>query len=71
MWISTRNGQIVVNGNTSSGAMLEVFNAVGQKVISRNLSTTNMLLNNNLSAGAYLVKLTNEGKSITRKIIID
>ena len=51
--------------------MLEVFNAVGQKVISKNLTSANALLNNNLAAGAYLVKLTNEGKSITRKIIID
>jgi hypothetical protein len=70
VWISTRNGQIVVNGTTNR-VMLEVFNTVGQKVISKNLGTTNMLLNNNLAAGAYLVKLTTEGKSITRKIIID
>jgi len=70
VWISIRNGQIVVNG-TANRVMLEVFNSVGQKVISKNLGTTNMLLNNNLAAGAYLVKLTTEGKSITRKIIID
>ena len=70
VWISTRNGQIVVNG-TANRAMLEIFNAVGQKVISRNLSGTNIQMNNNLAVGAYLVKLTNEGKSITRKIIID
>jgi len=70
VWFSTVNGQIVVSGFTS-GAIVEVFNVVGQKVLSRNLGTTNMLLNNNLAAGAYLVKLTTEGKSITRKIIID
>ncbi|MEI6753748.1 MAG: T9SS type A sorting domain-containing protein, partial [Paludibacter sp.] len=70
VWISTRNGQIVVNGSTNRET-LEVFNAVGQKVISRNLTGTNTQGNNNLPAGAYLVKLTNEGKSITIKIIID
>jgi len=70
VWISTRNGQLVVNG-VANGAMLEVFNAVGQKVISKNLGNTNMLLNNNFATGAYLVRLTNEGKSIIRKIIID
>ena len=70
VWISTRNGQLVVNG-ISKGATLEVFNALGQKVISRNLTGTNAQLNNNLVTGAYLVKLTNEGKSITKKIIID
>ena len=70
VWISTRNGQLLING-AGNGATLEVFNAVGQKVISKNLTGTNVQGNNNLAAGAYLVKLTNEGKSITRKIIID
>ena len=70
VWISTRNGQIVING-TANRATLEVFNTVGQKVISRILSGTNIHENNNLPVGAYLVKLTNEGKSITKKIIID
>ena len=71
VWISTRNGQIVVNGSAATGATLEVFNTVGQKVISRNLTGTNVQLNDNIAPGAYLVRLTNEGKSITRKIIID
>ena len=67
LWISSRNGQLVLNGNASSSATLEVFNAVGQKVISRNLTETNAQLNNNLAAGAYLVKITNQGKSVTKK----
>ncbi|MEI6754999.1 MAG: T9SS type A sorting domain-containing protein, partial [Paludibacter sp.] len=71
VWISTRNGQIEVNGNTNNKTMLEVFNALGQKVISKNLTGTNAQLKNSLATGAYLVKLTTEGKSITRKIIID
>ena len=70
VWISTRNGDIVVNGATNR-VMLEVFNTVGQKVISRNLTGTNIQLYNSLATGTYLVKLTTEGKSITRKIIID
>jgi len=69
-WILTRNGQIIVNG-TVNGAILEVFNTIGQKVISRNLTGTNNTLNNNLSAGAYLVKLTNGGQNFSRKIIIN
>ena len=70
VWISTRNRQIVVNG-TANKATLEVFNAVGQKVISKNLTGTNIQENNKLPVGAYFVKLTNEGKYITKKIIID
>ena len=71
VWISTLNGQIVVNGTASNRVTLEIFNAVGQKVISRNFTGTNVQGNNNLTTGVYLVKLTNEGKSITKKIIID
>ncbi len=70
VWISTHNGQLVING-TSAKVSVEVFNTIGQKVISGNITSTNAQLNNNLSPGAYLVKLTIEGKSITKKMIID
>ena len=70
LWISLHNSQISVNGITS-GATLEVFNTLGQKIISRNFSGANIQLNTNLAAGAYLIRLTNEGKNIVRKIIID
>ena len=71
VWISTRNGELMINGTIRSGVRLEVFNAIGQKVISRNLTTANALLNNTLATGAYLVKVTNEGKSVIKKVIID
>ena len=70
LWISTCNGQLVING-AGNGASLEVFNAVGQKLISKSLTRSAIQTNKNLPAGAYIVKVTNEGKSITRKIIID
>ena len=72
VWISTNaNGQLMINGKVGNGAKIEVFNSVGQKILSRNLTNSNALFNNTLVAGAYLVKLTNEGKSITKKVIID
>jgi len=71
VWISTRNGEIMINGTLGSGARLEVFNAIGQKVISKNLNKSNVQQNNSLVAGAYLIKVTNEGKSVIKKIIID
>ncbi len=69
VWFSTVNGQIVVNG-VINGAILEVFNAVGQKVVSGNLTTT-AYHTRNLPAGAYMVKVMQEGKYITKKIIVD
>ena len=71
VWISTCNGQIMINGIGTSEANLELFNALGQKVSSKNLTKTNTQLSTNLAAGAYLLKITIEGKTITRKIIID
>ena len=71
VWISGRNGQLMINGAPGNGAKVEVFNAVGQKIISENLNGSNHLLNNDLAAGAYLVKLTIAGKTITKKVIID
>ena len=71
VWISTQNGQLVVNGIAANETTLEVFNALGQKVISRNLTGANVKTNNTLVAGTYLVKLSTGGKSTTRKIIID
>jgi chitodextrinase len=71
IWISSLNGQLVVNGITNNNTMLEVFNAVGQKIISRNLTGSTIDLNTGLVSGAYLARVTFEGKSITRKIIID
>ena len=71
VWISNRNGKLMVNGTVGNGAKVEVFNSVGQRIISCNLTNSNALLNNTLAVGAYLVKLTNEGKTITRKMIID
>ena len=71
VWISGRNGQLMINGAAGNGAKVEVFNAVGQKIISGNLNGSNHLLNNDLACGAYLVKLTVAGKTITKKVIID
>ena len=71
VWISSRNGQLVVNGTKNNKTMLEVFNAVGQKVISRNLTDSTIELESKLVSGAYLVRITFEGKSVTKKVIID
>ena len=71
VWISTRNGQIMINGVNGNGARLEVYNAVGQKLFSGNLTGSNTPLNTKFAAGTYLVKLSSNGYSVTKKLIID
>ena len=71
VWISLNgNKQIVVNG-ASGETKVTVYNAIGQKIASSNLTNTTKVLNNNLVSGVYTVAVTNAGKTITRKIIID
>ena len=70
VWISICKDQIVLNSMTN-GATLDIFNIIGQKVISRIMTESTVQLNKNLPVGTYLVKLTNKGKSITGKIIVD
>ena len=71
VWISTQNGHIVVNGNSSSETKLEVFNAVGQKVLSRNITKPTVELTNTFTPGVYMVTITISGNKTTKKIIID
>ncbi len=71
-WISTNaNGQIIVNGNLSENSSVAIYNAIGQKIMSRNLTRANASLGISLQAGVYLVTLSNAGNTITRKVIID
>ncbi|MEI7527085.1 MAG: T9SS type A sorting domain-containing protein, partial [Mariniphaga sp.] len=71
LWFSTQNGQIMINGVNGNGARLEVYNAVGQKVFLGNLTSSNTPLNTKFAAGTYLVKLSSNGYSLTKKIVID
>ncbi len=69
VWITTNaNGQIIVNGNATGKVV--VYNAIGQKIASANLTNATNVLNNSLASGVYTVTVTNAGKSITQKVII-
>ena len=71
-WISTNaNGQIIVNGNLSENSAIAIYNAIGQKIMSRNLTQTNAALRTSLLPGVYMVMVSNAGKTISRKVIID
>jgi len=71
-WVSTNsNHQIMVNGNSIENTSVSIYNAVGQKILSRNLIQANAPLGTSLKAGVYMVTISNAGKTITKKIIID
>ncbi len=71
-WISTNaNGQIIVNGNLNENSSVAIYNAIGQKIMSKNLTQTNAPLGSSLQPGVYIVTVSNAGKTLTRKIIVD
>ncbi|MEI6754786.1 MAG: T9SS type A sorting domain-containing protein [Paludibacter sp.] len=72
VWISTNaSGQLIINGNVNAETSLSVYNAVGQRVVSTNLTSNINVLDYRLSAGVYTVTLTSAGKTATTKIIIN
>ena len=59
---------ITVFGITTA-AKIEVFSTLGQKVFEQNF-TGETTLHVNLTAGIYLAKITSDGKSLVRKIVV-
>jgi YDG domain len=69
-WISTNaNGQIVING-ANGETTVAVYNSVGQKLVYQRLTSTVKSLCN-FVPGVYMVTVTNAGKTLTKKVIID
>ena len=71
-WISTNaNGQIQINGIPGGTSTVAVYNAVGQKLICKNLTSTIHALETELVPGVYFVTVSTNGRSITRKVLIN
>lgn len=61
------NGQLIVNGEGT----LQIFDAIGRKCITKQLSTANSQLSTaNFPSGAYVLRLINGNKVRTQKIVI-
>ena len=70
-WISTNaNNQVIVNGNLNGQTTVAVYNELGQKLISKQLTSTSKVLGNQLVSGVYMVTVTNAGKCVTTKVIV-
>ncbi|MEI6753037.1 MAG: T9SS type A sorting domain-containing protein [Paludibacter sp.] len=71
VWLSTNaNGQILINGVANAGTTMSVYNAIGQRLASKNMTSNINVLDNKLVPGVYTVTLTNAGKSSTTKIVV-
>jgi len=61
MWINGLTGETTV----------AVYNAVGQKILSKNLTKANTQIESSFAPGVYMITVTTGGKKITKKVIID
>jgi hypothetical protein len=70
---SNANNQIIVNGQLTSQTGLTVFDIQGRSVLETDLdtfNTTNTVNASELTKGVYMVTLTNDTSTITKKIIL-
>jgi len=67
------NNQIIIRyaNNLSGEGSATVYNAIGQKIVSKQLNSNITVLNNIKASGVYIVTVQISGKCSTQKIIVD
>ncbi len=62
-------GQVTIQTETTNAVQVEVFDILGKKVIAKKVSNGNLNISS-LNAGLYLVKVTQNGVTSTKKLIV-
>ncbi len=66
----TSNGKVNIKTSNNGAVQVSVFDVLGKQVLAKNV--TNQTLNvSNLNAGMYILKLTQNGNSTTKKLVIN
>lgn len=66
------NGNVKINfENSNEKYSVQVFSVLGQKVFEKEYINSSSAAINNLQKGVYLVKITNDNKSVTKKLIVN
>lgn len=66
------NGNVKINfENSNEKYSVQVFSILGQKVFEKEYSNSSSAAVDNLQKGVYLIKITNDAKSVTKKIIVN
>jgi hypothetical protein len=64
------NGNLFITSDTSEVKQVEIYNVLGKQVLAA--KTTTAAINvGNLNKGLYMLKITEEGKTATRKLVIE
>lgn len=66
------NGNIKINfGNPNENYNVQVFSVLGQKVFEKDFSNSSAVTVNNLQKGVYVIKITSNTQSSTKKLIVN
>lgn len=63
------NGSLYIDLNNATETLVEIYSVLGKKVFQKSINSTENLQLNHLSAGVYILKLTQENNSISKKLI--
>ena len=64
-----KNGTLYISSDSASAKSVEIYDILGKQVL--NAKTSNNAVNvSSLTSGSYIVKITEEGKTDTKKLII-
>jgi hypothetical protein len=64
------DGNLYITSNSNNAKTVTVYDILGKQVL--NTKTSNNVVNiSNLKSGAYIVRITEDGKTDTRKLIIE
>lgn len=63
------NGNVLnITSDNNALKTIAIYDVLGKQVV--NTTTSNTTINVNLTSGVYMVKITEEGKSATRKLVV-
>ena len=63
------NGKVYITSKKDLEKEITIFNVLGKKVLQTNISTKELNVSN-LSPGVYIIKITEENATTSRKLII-
>ena len=64
------NGNLYISTDSNSAKSVEIYDILGKQVLNAKVSNNTVNVSN-LKGGAYIVKINEEGKTATRKLIIE
>ncbi|WP_411893254.1 T9SS type A sorting domain-containing protein [Winogradskyella sp. A2] len=65
----TNMGSVTISSNNSEAMDVQVFDVLGKEVINKRLANNNLDVSN-LRSGLYIVKITQNSASVTKKLVI-